>query len=552
MNISIFMYKLQIALLAILAIIVMSTTVWATKYYVDPNGSDAAGDGSQGNPWKSLSHACSQVTNSGDIIHISAGNYTDNSQCILSIGVNIEGEGVDFSIITVSGLNKGGTMAYIIAQSSFANPVTDGNHNISGFTIKGAVRTTNSADWGIWVRGRDNVTISNMKFQDLYIGAIWVFAYDSWPNDQTKEPPAYGENVVIHDIETDHVTYNGNTGPGARQGAIQLVALDGAHVYNLVINENYPDAAVGVKAVPGWLKAFEGHDWTINTSTINSDAFVFEMYNFLGDSEIYDCTFNHAISLNSGPQNPIAGSTWNLKIHDTITDFSELMVGTSHELSHNYLDFYNNYIYGNRNGGGIGLWITNYLTSTSITNWRVRNNIIYDCGAGAIEITRGNLLNVQIYNNIFASISNSPFGGYGIETEGFSGTVSEAKIRNNLIMNCAAAPMYIHSNFSNTLIDHNWFYGNGNNNDIKNYGSNTMVSNNTKGIVPDINSSGNKPFPYYEPSGGNANIVDAGIIVGLPYSGASPDIGAYEYTEGNNTDPPDPPTGLKVYFIYDK
>jgi len=56
---------------------------------------------------------------------------------------------------------------------------------------------------------------------------------------------------------------------------------------------------------------------------------------------------------------------------------------------------------------------------------------------------------------------------------------------------------------------------------------NATVTNNTL-APPNINNSGNKPAPFYEANGVNANIVNAGIDVGLAYSGSAPDIGAYE------------------------
>jgi hypothetical protein len=37
------------------------------------------------------------------------------------------------------------------------------------------------------------------------------------------------------------------------------------------------------------------------------------------------------------------------------------------------------------------------------------------------------------------------------------------------------------------------------------------------------------PFPYFEAASASANVVDRGINVGLPFSGAAPDLGAREY-----------------------
>jgi hypothetical protein len=45
----------------------------ATTFYISPDGNDQTGNGSAGNPWKTLFKATSVVTNAGDIIHVNAG-----------------------------------------------------------------------------------------------------------------------------------------------------------------------------------------------------------------------------------------------------------------------------------------------------------------------------------------------------------------------------------------------------------------------------------------------------------------------------------------------
>lgn len=534
-------FFLQITLLAALAAPCIPTGAFAATYYISPTGSDLSGNGSASAPWKTLSYACGKVTSAGNTIYINPGSYTDSNRCNLAIGVNIQGAGKDQVTITSS---YGGSIAtgYIYRQTVPQNPLIHGNNEISGFTLDGSNKTLVT---GIFIRGTDYLNIHDIKFRNIKSNALWIEGWYDWSNSNTTPPPAYGQSVVIHDIETNDTTTESDLGGGPRLGAIMLGALQGAQVYNLTINENYASRGTGIKAVAGWLKAFKGYNWKINTNVLNTDAFVFEMYNFLGDSEIYGCTFNHALSLNSGPQTPISGSTWNLKIHDTVTDFSGFTSAGAlgHELSHNYLDFYNNYIYGNK-GRGAGLWTTNYLTASSVTGWRFRNNVVYNCAAGGLTIERGTLSGVEIYNNIFDVISSSPWGGYGIDTEMFSGTISGAKIQNNIFRNCSSGPMYIHSSFANTLIDHNWYYGNGNSDAVKNYSSTTTQTNNTKGVAPSFAASGARPDPYYRPSSATANIVDAGVDVGLPYTGSAPPVGVYEYSDTQIT--LSAPTSLRV------
>jgi hypothetical protein len=515
----------------------MCSSALAATYYVDPNGNDTSGNGTQTSPWKTLSTACNHVTSSGNTIYINPGTYTDNNTCKLAIGVNIQGAGSD-RVLIKSAYNGAIGTAYIYRQNANTNPVTQGNNEISGFTLDGSSKTL---VMGIFIRGSDNLNIHNLKLQNIKVTALRVDGYYDWTDGYNTPPPAYGKNVVIHDIETADTTTVTDYGWGPRLGAIALAALENAQVYNLTINENIVGRGVGIKNTKGWLKGFKGYNWTINTDVSNGDAFVFEIYNFLGDSEIYDCTFNHALSLNGGLKTPITGSTWNLKIHDTKTDFSKFPThALGHELSHNYLDFYNNYIYGNK-GRGAGLWTTNYSTGTSVNNWRFRNNVVYNCAAGGLSIEKGgSMSNIQVFNNVFDSISNSPYGGYGISTEGFSGTLSGLKIQNNLIMNCLAAPVSVGSKLTSTLIDHNFFYGNGNGNGVKNAGSGTAITNNITSGAPGIMASGSRPTQYYQLTG-SSNLLNTGINVGLPYNGTAPNIGAYGQPKL-----PLPPTNLTV------
>ena len=53
------------------------------------------------------------------------------------------------------------------------------------------------------------------------------------------------------------------------------------------------------------------------------------------------------------------------------------------------------------------------------------------------------------------------------------------------------------------------------------------------GDPPDLNFAGDKPSPYYRANASDADVVDAGVDVGLFYYGSVPDMGRYEW--GGNT-----------------
>ncbi len=71
---------------------VRSTASPGTTYYVATDGNDGTGDGSEGNPWLTISHALTQVS-ADDTIHVKAGTYVETGQLVIDKNLTIEGEG---------------------------------------------------------------------------------------------------------------------------------------------------------------------------------------------------------------------------------------------------------------------------------------------------------------------------------------------------------------------------------------------------------------------------------------------------------------------------
>ena len=139
-----------------------------TYYYIDPEGADDIGDGTIGNPWKTLSKACNSVTTSGDIIHVNAGTYYETSQCILAVGVSIEGVGTSSNITTnyvPGGSYWLGGMLYL--QSGTEN--TNGNQSIHDLKFDGLSLASQCA---IAVGCRGHVNIYNCTFVNFLQEAV--------------------------------------------------------------------------------------------------------------------------------------------------------------------------------------------------------------------------------------------------------------------------------------------------------------------------------------------------------------------------------------------
>lgn len=140
-----------------------------TTYYIDPAGADEAGrNGSSGQPWLSLSYACTRVTTAGDTIHINAGNYTDNSEAVKSPGVSITGVGPT-SAITTSYWNATGYHGYITMTTETYG--SNGNCTLRDFKLDGNDEAGRTA---LMFRRYSNVKILRLTIVDFFRSAIRI------------------------------------------------------------------------------------------------------------------------------------------------------------------------------------------------------------------------------------------------------------------------------------------------------------------------------------------------------------------------------------------
>ena len=143
----------------------------------------------------------------------------------------------------------------------------------------------------------------------------------------------------------------------------------------------------------------------------------------------------------------------------------------------------------------------------------IRNNVTINNAANGIRIAfQGHIRNVDIFNNVI----------YGNERSGISITASDVDditIKNNIFSSNKRAQIEISSSLNNLVVSHNLYYqpesdGNG---------------------VTDVNPVfGNPLFVNVDEADfhlqENSPAIDAGTDVGLPYTGAAQDIGAFEYS----------------------
>src|SRR5487761_1957250 len=73
----------------LLPLIILGLCANATNYYVSPNGNNS-NSGTSSSPWLTIAYAASHTT-SGDVINVGAGTYSESSQIVVPLGVNITG-----------------------------------------------------------------------------------------------------------------------------------------------------------------------------------------------------------------------------------------------------------------------------------------------------------------------------------------------------------------------------------------------------------------------------------------------------------------------------
>jgi hypothetical protein len=155
------------SIIVFVSLITLSIPACAGDYYVDAeNGSDATGDGSAGNPWKTINYAFSQVTaydgDGVDTLNLTGEFYEEGTATAQS----------DDDGITITGGTLGGDIDIkITVDVTAADDISIAGNNFLDVTIYlggGAVVSGNGGQWPytgcagcIYATDKDNITIEN-------------------------------------------------------------------------------------------------------------------------------------------------------------------------------------------------------------------------------------------------------------------------------------------------------------------------------------------------------------------------------------------------------
>ena len=537
---------------SVLVLLLLNLTLSGATYYIDPAGNDS-NTGSSSSPWKTLAYACSKATASGDIIHVNAGTYTETNQCVLAVGVSIEGVGVTSHIISKVVFTRSGDLTGAAITLSSGSEGTNGNQHISGIWLDGnyfaGATYDNSATGndGIFVQRRSNVKIYNCTVSGFYLNGIALHGSTTY-----AQPSIYATgNEIYNCIITDNGNEDNTWGGGGNieiggQGDGTLIhdntiSAIGRQNYGLINGNNLSGAHhnKGVKFYNNVLNKREQEGvW----------SFQIEMWNTDGGFEVYGNTFN-----GGDTQIDIAGD-WNLKgnydyswyIHDNVftgeysTSYQK-KVGIDIENGH----IEDVWIYRNH--------FVNKHAPFNITNGTDANviieriyfayNIMESCGYGVkgdYKVINNfhipsdmTFTDFYFYNNVITGRADAYYTAFYVDN---AGVANNFYFKNNIVVNFlhpAQAWLYVNNTgtMNGLYVDNNILYNNANNSDpilTGNKVNNYEFLNNLK-VNPLFVSSTDFHLQATSPAIGKG-LTLAGLTT--DYSGKTlnipPSIGAYE------------------------
>jgi len=532
------MKKLLILLWFIPALLIGQTT-----YYIDEAGDNDDGGG-VGDPWLTLTYACTQVA-PPDIIHVNAGTYIENTVCALAAGVSIEGDGAT-SIITTTNATANYTIINLTSVEG-----TDGSQSISDLKIDGGAL---KATWGIWVQGRSNVVLHDITFTDFIRSAIRMQATDN----TGAEPTNYAAGNEVYSCT---ITNCSRMVTGTGTGCLEIGGQEGIDIDDNVITQTA--RAAGSNGFPikycdgGFNKDFKIHDNTLTKATYNGSGdwdFSIELWDCRGGVEIYDNILSAGVDI-GGYITEKGTYSYAVYIHNNTIGPAALSTedGTRGIVIEGEWKGYIDIRYNHIKNVARGISIQSSYAGKTMTDLNIDYNIIENIGlanGGAdykgwgidwmepLVSTDQTVNNINIRNNVITSAETDASTMWGIAVPGV-GEATNIRIQNNIVMNFAYAPVYgtDWDDGSVTLdylyIENNVFHGNGNSNLPRYGGSPLAPTHNTtqNNLIVDPEFVGGGDYSLQATS----DAIDAGLDVGLTRDylgkvvGSSPDIGAYEY-----------------------
>ena len=278
-------------IIALLCSLIFISTVSAATYYVSPTGNDTTGDGSESNPWQTISHAIDNASVSdGDTIKL----MDDNNDSTVDYEENVD---VD-KRLTLERYDSDATCPWVKAASTADHvfEITVNAVNISGLKVTGA---TDNSKAGIYLYDADYCNISGNNatgnWHGIYLNT-WC-DYNEITNNTANSNTQFG--ILLNCV----VTHNNIADNIANSNAVCGIQLKDRSNHNTLTgntansnNENgiRLEQSCDNEVTCNWL-AFNGHngflltdvlgDSTGNNITLNN-IFANGNYDFRNDQDV--------------------------------------------------------------------------------------------------------------------------------------------------------------------------------------------------------------------------------------------------------------------------
>jgi hypothetical protein len=362
-----------------------AATIGGGTYYVSGSGDDAAGDGSESNPWRTITHAVSQAAGGAPTIMVGAGTYDVDAGEDFPIRIDED----DAMGITISGSGSGSAT---IVQGFFedtllgvpdlfeADEYVSGTILISGLNIQGTSDCMLDLDSGA----------GEVLIQNVNANGIGLLDVDGNP---------YGGSYVL---SNNHVMgVSGNALSMTFEYDDSYNTAEGSFTTNLSLNNNtFSDCGVGLYYS---VSQSGGGDLDFNLSVIDNEFIDCSTAIYMSES-IMEGAHYDAVEVIQGNsfQNVDVGihgyfhcSYTCLITRDIqITDNEMLMTSSQSAIKMSTgVDEYMEYqedvlIAGNEiSGAYYGVWaefLNDYESSNMERNWQVLNNDIRNCSSEAL------------------------------------------------------------------------------------------------------------------------------------------------------------------------
>jgi uncharacterized repeat protein (TIGR02059 family) len=462
--------------LLILLFFYCSLTISGATYYIDPSGKDS-NTGSSSTPWKTLAYACSKATTSGDVIHLNAGTYIETNECILAVGVSIEGEGVTSWIKSHYTTTRGTTSPHASITLSSSSEGTNGNQSISNLKLDGDGLT---GSIGITVWKRSNVIIHDCTIVDFYINGITVEGFNDPKTFSTRATGNQIYNCTMSNCGDAPGTWNGG-------GVIQFGGTTGMLIHDNILTQKSRAQGHNGDVIQGDLyhqgTKFYNNKCFKNDNEGGTWNCILENWNCSGGFEIYNNEFHGgdgAIDLGASPGsggNTKGSYAYSYYIHNNLFTGTPIS-GTGGQKSCMDIEGVLNsdiWIYNNHmvnlprfilcdNGTGY---------DDQVNNVFICYNILENCGWSGADYDDINLFyndragstlsNVYIYNNVI--IGNGVTNGDGIRINNI-GSIKNFNVKNNIFSKCSNNGFLVTTNsgsINGLYVDNNTVYNNSSN-----------------------------------------------------------------------------------------